>query len=115
PTLPGAAPRPRLVGLAAFVASGLFFARPEDWLGVALAAGLLTVSAVTVARWSRRTGWGAAHRLHLAGGALLTYVWGGFALLSLEGDTTPFNLTAQSLLALSAIALLLRARTQPQE
>ncbi|MFF4991214.1 hypothetical protein ACFY19_28805 [Streptosporangium saharense] len=107
PATPGAVPRPWLVGLAAFLASGLFFVRMEDWPGVALAVVLLAVSAVTIIRWSRRTGWGAAHRLGLAGGALLTYVWGGFVLLSLEGDATPLNLTAQTLLALGAVALLL--------
>ncbi|MFI7536226.1 hypothetical protein [Streptosporangium sp. NPDC049376] len=115
PPVPGAAPRPWLVGLAAFAASGLFFVGTEDWPGVALASGLPAVSAVTVSRWSRRTGWGPAHRLHLAGGALLTYVWGGFVLLSLEGDTTPLNLTGQSLLALSALVLLLFTGTRLQE
>jgi hypothetical protein len=34
--------------------------------------------AVLVVRWSRRAGWGPAHRVALAGGALLAYDWHSF-------------------------------------
>lgn len=34
--------------------------------------------AILLTRWSRRAGWGRAHRFAVAGGALLTYVWVGF-------------------------------------
>jgi hypothetical protein len=60
-----------------------------------------------VTRWSRHHGWGAAHRLALAGGALLTYAWGGFILLFLEGSASPANLIGQTVLVLGAIILLL--------
>lgn len=62
------APRPQWVGAAALVASSLFFARPENWLGVALGI-LLLAGAAMVTHWSRRAGWTTAHRLALAGGA----------------------------------------------
>ncbi|MEV8634454.1 hypothetical protein AB0395_22635 [Streptosporangium sp. NPDC051023] len=105
----GWVPGPWPVGAAAFVASGLFYARPESWAGVAVGAGLLAVTAAAVTSWSHRTGWGAAHRLSLAGGALLTYVWGGFLLLSLKGTSDTANLAGQAVLALGALALLLAA------
>jgi hypothetical protein len=34
--------------------------------------------AVLVVRWSRRAGWAPAHRVALAGGALLAYAWHSF-------------------------------------
>jgi hypothetical protein len=106
---PSEAPNAWLVGAAALVASSLFFARPESWLGVAMGVGLVAVMAVVVAGWSRRAGWGGAHRLALAGGALLTYAWGGFVVLSLEGAATTVNLAGQTALVLGAAALLTAA------
>ena len=103
------APNPWLVGVVAFVASGLFFARDETWPGVAIGLALLAAMAVVVARWSRRAGWGAAHRLGLAGGALLTYAWGGFVLTSLYGRTGAVDLIGTVVLALAAIAVLITA------
>jgi hypothetical protein len=64
---------------------------------------------VLIARWSRREGWSAAHRLALAGGALLTYAWGGFVLTSLYGRTGVVDLGGNALLAVCAIALLVAA------
>ena len=103
------APNPWLVGAVAFVASSLFFAKSENWLGVAF--GLLLVAAMTglVTRWSRRKGWSAAHRLALAGGALLTYAWGGFVLAALLGHTGTVDLIGQVVLAAGAVALLAAA------
>jgi hypothetical protein len=43
----------------------------EDWSGVAFGVVVAVAMAALVARWSRRRGWGAAHRLALAGAALL--------------------------------------------
>jgi hypothetical protein len=80
---------------AALVASRPFFARPENRLGVAMGVGLLAVTANVVAGWSRRAGWGATHRLALAGGALLTDAWGGFVLLSLEAPRPPSTWSAR--------------------
>lgn len=82
----GVAPRPWVAGATAFAASSAYWLRdtllPErvsDWVPVTgwfvLAGGFVALCA----RWSRGDGWGAAHRLALAGGALLTYVWVGFS------------------------------------
>jgi len=103
------APNRWLVGAVAFLAAGAFFAKPESWAGVAMASVLVAAMAVVVSRWSRRAGWGPSHRLALAGGALLTYAWGGFVLLAIEGDANTVNLLGQTILVLGALALLLAA------
>ena len=78
------APSPWVVGGTAFGASSLYFARelvPEPsspWPFVSAWFVLVGVVVALVLRWSRRRGWGASHRLALAGGFLLTYVWVGF-------------------------------------
>jgi hypothetical protein len=59
-----------------------------------------------VAFWSRCEGWGAAHRLALAGGALLTYAWVGFLLTGLLGRTGTIHLIGNVIFASGAIALL---------
>ncbi|MER5649402.1 hypothetical protein [Streptosporangium sp. NPDC002524] len=109
PVADGRPPRPWVVGTAGFVASAAFFVRPEDWWGVAAGVVLLAGAAVVIGGWSRRGGWGAAHRLALAGGALLTYAFGGFVLLVLHGTANTANLTGQVILVLGALALFLVA------
>jgi hypothetical protein len=41
---------------------------------------LIVVMTLLITHWSRRAGWGAAHRLALAGGAMLTGAWGAFVV-----------------------------------
>ncbi len=123
PPAPIPAPRPWLVGVAALfglslptVAEiGLALAGADErlmagWWGVGLETALYAGLALLVARWSRREGWGAAHRLALAGGALLTNVWVAFLVPPL-GDVPPlaklghnlgFALGVAALLALAA-------------
>ncbi|MFI6887178.1 hypothetical protein [Streptosporangium canum] len=109
PAVDRRAPNPWLVGVAGTVAAGLFFSRPENWWGVAMGLGLVTVMTVVIIRWSRCDGWGPAHRLALAGGALSTYCWGGFVLLSLMDAASTVNLIGQALLVLGVVALLFTA------
>jgi hypothetical protein len=75
------APRPWIVGVTAFTLTTLYFLRDSlpgsRWLTVAAGCALFAVGAVLCVRWSRSRGWDAAHRLAVAGGALLTYVWVG--------------------------------------
>ena len=104
------APNPWLVGAVAFVTSSLFHhATSESWPGVAF--GLLLVAVMTglATRWSRREGWSAAHRLALAGGALLTYAWVGFVLSALLGRTGAVDLIGNAVFAAGAVALLAAA------
>lgn len=93
-----------------FVASAAFFVRPEDWWGPAVGLVLIAAMTVVITRWSRRDGWGVAHRLALAGGALLTYAFGGFLLLLLHGTANTVNLIGQTVLVLGALVLFLVAR-----
>ncbi|WP_406311266.1 hypothetical protein OHA77_20790 [Streptosporangium sp. NBC_01639] len=104
------APKPWLVGTVGFVASAAFFVRPEDWWGPAVGLVLIAAMTVVITRWSRRDGWGVAHRLALAGGALLTYAFGGFLLLLLHGTANTVNLIGQTVLVLGALVLFLVAR-----
>lgn len=109
------APNPWLVGVVAFVASSLFFARSESWMGVAFGLLLVAVMTVLITLWSRREGWGAAHRLALAGGALLTYSWGGFVCASLVGNTGTVDRIGNVIFALGAIILLILAARKTRE
>jgi len=63
--------RPWLVAAVALAASFLFGWRGETWSGVAFGVVATAAMAAVVACWSRRRGWGAPHRLALAGPALL--------------------------------------------
>ncbi|HEX2741899.1 MAG TPA: hypothetical protein VHM69_15760 [Rubrobacter sp.] len=111
--LPGVdrrAPNPWFVGVLAFVASSLFFARSESWPGVAFGVSLIVAMTGLIVRWSSCEGWGVAHRLALAGGALMTYAWGGFVLSALIlGRTDAVDLIGNALFALGALALLYAA------
>jgi hypothetical protein len=109
-------PRVWVVGGVAFAASSLYWLRdtllPEhisDWVPVTgwcvLAGGF---GAVCV-RWSRSREWGPSHRLALAGGAMLTYVWLGFSQ-SREMDAPHATaLVGNVVFGLSALALLATA------
>ena len=83
PRIEAIAPGPWPVGAVALVVTSLVMARqflPESvpaWLVAAGWTGLVAAAGALVLRWSRSRGWDDRHRLALAGGALLTYVWVG--------------------------------------
>jgi len=88
------APGPWPVGAAAFVAASLFMGVHQLYSALPDLPGIVPVAvtpAVALAmlglvlRWSARPGWGAAHRLALAAGALFTHAWNGFFTIPL-GD-----------------------------
>jgi hypothetical protein len=81
----GWAPRPGLAGVAAFVASTVYFALPETWVGVALCGAFIAGTAAAI-RWIR---WRPEHRIALVTGALLTYAWAGFLLTALKHHDDP--------------------------
>ncbi|HEY2668838.1 MAG TPA: hypothetical protein VGJ07_00525 [Rugosimonospora sp.] len=88
------------------------------WVGVAAFVAVVVVAVVAVRIWSRRTGWGAPHRLALAGGALLTYAWHGFLMRPVEGGgsvITPVSHAVFGLAALGLLALELRALRAPAD
>ncbi|HEX8518662.1 MAG TPA: hypothetical protein VF667_03635 [Pseudonocardia sp.] len=76
------APRPVRVGAAAFGLTGLYWvvdvavpAVAGAWTALGCWAALAVVAAVLLRRGAARPGWGRRHRLAVAGGALLTYLW----------------------------------------
>lgn len=79
-------PAPWVVGCVAFAVAGVFWGEsvffPEllsEWLTVIWWFVPVTVIVLLARHWSTRRGWHGSHVLALAGGALLTYVWAGFA------------------------------------
>jgi hypothetical protein len=119
PPVDRAAPNPWLVGALAFAALslpslievalsslGVTAAFTVEWPGVALSVALLATTTIVIVRWSRRVGWGAAHRLALAGGALLTNVWLAFLIQPLGDVAVANKLIHNAAFALGALALL---------
>jgi hypothetical protein len=105
----GWVPGPRLLAGLSFLVAGGYCLAPENWTGVAVQAVALVGAGSAVGHWSRRPGWGDAHRLALAAGALLTYCWLCFVLFWLTHRTDPANLLGQGGLVLAAVVLLLLA------
>ena len=81
----------------------------EGWLVVASGILLIAVMAVVIRRWSRRENWGAAHRLALAGGVLLTQAWVSFYLVPSDGVSQTVNMIGDVIFTLGAILLLIAA------
>jgi hypothetical protein len=100
-------PGPWPLGLTAFALSGVFFARPDTWAGFVLGALLIGVATVLVLRWAGRSGWSVRSRFAVAGGALLTYAWGGFVLTSLTEPHDPVRWGGNVIFALAAVGLLM--------
>ncbi len=83
--LDATAPSSWVVGAVAFGGGSLYFGHdpllPDEvsaWVPTGGWFVLVGILVVLCSRWSLSRGWGAAHRLALTGGALLTYVWVGF-------------------------------------
>jgi len=107
-----AAPQPWLVGAIAFLAASSFMGARyllADWPIVAAYLLIFGLVAVLVVRWSGRIGWGPAHRLALAGGALLTYAWHSFPEKPVIGSTGTIDLVGNTVFSLCAVVLLAAA------
>ncbi|SEL45456.1 hypothetical protein [Nonomuraea pusilla] len=128
--LPGRAPGPWAAGALAMVAGAVFVllyavdptgftpwlaeAIPlPAWLTVIIYLVLFVAVATVVVRWSHRAGWSQAHRLALAGGAMLTYAWHSFpqkVIVPTVPPTPPTSLvedlTSNAILTVGAVALL---------
>ena len=103
-----AVPQPGLLGLGTFVVASVFFARPEDWLGGVIGGlALPGMAFVLVVYWSRQRRWSIRHQVSLAGGALLTYAWGGFALTYIIRPEDGLAWTGNVLFAGVAVVLLI--------
>jgi hypothetical protein len=120
PRSPAQAPSPWVVFVAALAAGAIVMVTRElpTWVGVAAFVVAVAAAAVAVPVWSRRTGWGAAHRLALAGGALVTYVWHGFLTEPVTGGgpvLTPVSHAVFGLVALGLLAVELRTLRAPAD
>jgi hypothetical protein len=105
-------PRPRVVGLVSLLASSVFMASNlvvdfvSGWVLVGMYLALYTLAIELVSHWSRSLAWENAHRLALAGGALLTYAWYGFPQVPTIGSKGVVDLIGNGIFAIGAIVLL---------
>lgn len=76
-------------------------------LNVAGMLGLFLAGSALFWNWSKRSSWSEHHRLAVAGGLLLTYVWYGFVQPPSTGDTSFLvDTIGNAIFATSAIILL---------
>ena len=107
-----AVPSPWRVGAFSFLISSLFMGARyvlTDWpivFGYLLLFGL---AAVMIVRWSGRRDWGAAHRLALAGGAVLAYAWHSFPEKPVIGAGGTIDLVGNAIFSIGAVILLVAA------
>ena len=112
---PGTVPRPLLVWAVALVAMIGWVAIPPTRIGTGLVA-LLSISAVVVVwRWSHRGGWGQAHVLALASGAVIAA--GCFAFLTVPigevSSTQKYGHNTALLAGVGLLSLLAARQTRP--
>ncbi|MEU7833358.1 hypothetical protein [Nonomuraea sp. NPDC049129] len=107
----GKAPAPWLVLVVTLVA-GVLFEAPNILLGDQVGLGITLLAGVEVGMtalalfWSARRGWDGRHRMALAGGALLTYVWHAFFSGPVVPATPLINLVSHIVFGLGALVLL---------
>jgi len=118
-----AAPDPWLVGALTLVLTSALLCLVmfwpgalSQWLSVAAWCVVAATLATLIGRWSRYRGWGAAHRLGAAAGALLTYAWVAFPHQPVSGGSGAHayavDLLGNTVFALFAVVLIvLAART----
>ncbi|MFJ4899674.1 hypothetical protein [Streptomyces sp. NPDC088727] len=105
-------PAPWVVGALSFAATSAYWGREYLPDGVPAAVPVLgwvlLVAAVLVpgVRWARSEGWTGAHRLGLAGGALLTYAWVGFEQARYLDVSRATGLIGNAVFAAGALVLL---------
>ncbi|GAA3002440.1 hypothetical protein [Streptosporangium longisporum] len=112
--LPGSVPSPVLVLAGSLVLASVVRQSADQlpgWVSVVVCLSA-EVAAVAALWWyGRRRGWGPAHVLAAASGAVAAYAWSGFLLTPIVGTTDPvvaragnvlFTLVAVAILALAA-------------
>ena len=104
PALPGGV---ALAGGSAFMGLAMVHSSIPAAANVSAMLIVMGVISVAVLRWSRRHDWSEQHRVAVAGGFLLTYVWYSFVQEPSVGDTTrTVDLIGNVALGAAAIALL---------
>jgi hypothetical protein len=115
--IPGArpVPRPRVVlavGLvlgAAFFSSSWLTGSLAGWPAAAIVVLVWTCAAVSMSRWSGRSGWTRNHRLSLVAAAVLTYAWREFTATPVLHAGIELRVISNSLYAMLALGLLVLA------
>ena len=79
------------------------------WAVAGAAFAVVALVTMLCARWSHSRHWGPAHRLALAGGALLTYAWLGFLNAQALPVPAATALTGSVVFGTGAIVLLIMA------
>ncbi|WP_206442454.1 hypothetical protein, partial [Streptomyces boncukensis] len=122
PALPGTAPAPRRVALAALAVTSAYWGPLNlitadwfEWPGVLIWCAATALGVRCVSRWSRRDGWDARHRFALAAGAVLTYAWVSFPVRPESGGSLVSDLSSNAVFAAVAGALLLVAARASRE
>lgn len=114
-------PAPWLVGVTGLLTSSAFmgatFLLPApgsaiDWVFVGVYLALYAVTIALAMRWSARAAWDDRHRLALAGGALLTYVWYGWPSQPVVGAAGVIDLVGNAVFSAGALVLLAVAVAQ---
>lgn len=123
--LPGTAPAPWIVGLAAVIGGAVFVALYaldptgiSPWLAgldapIGVTVGcyltLFATMIILVSRWSRQRGWNQVHVLALTGGGMLTYAWHSFPWPSLTAATRAVDLIGNAIFSAIALGLWIMA------
>jgi hypothetical protein len=102
-------PRPLWFGVGAFVTTSLVYASPESWPGLAGAAAVLVIAVLSLVLAAASPSWTPMPVVAVAGGALLTYVWGGFVVLDLYGRTGAVDIAGNFVLSAGAVLLIVVA------
>lgn len=113
---PQAPPSAQMVGGVAFVLGSAFMAAVHmprtipAILTVVVMLALLAAGSILIWRWSRRAGWSERHRLAVAGGLLLVYVWYSFVQAPSVGGASPLiDAIGNVVFGIGALILLLFA------
>ena len=76
----GPVPNPWILGIGSFALASAFLLVPRElgWWAVLVYLSLDALAILLIGIWCGRAGWGAIHRLSLAGGAAMAYGWHAF-------------------------------------
>jgi hypothetical protein len=91
------------------MASGFNESAWREWAGVFAWRLVAAVGVLMISRWSRQSGWNERHRLALAAGAILTYVWLAFPMAPSDGAPPMLDLVSNVVFGSIAVILLLLA------